>query len=568
MSLTRRQLLHASAASGAVLLLSGGRVPRRVFAPFVWKFVDELWVPPFVDGTDTVELSLVNARHRFHSTLARSDTLAYQVPGGTNTYLGPTIVVPTGHQLTVRCTNAIGRHPLVRSMGLGKPPASTHLHGGNNKPQYDGLPDQTFLAEKTYVYDNDQDAAALWYHDQALGMARYNVYAGLAGAYLLRDISVSGIDTGSGDFLPPPPYEIPLILQDRTLEPDAALSYPNAWVPEFFGSMAVVNGTAFPFLAVERGVYRFRLYNASNSRFYRLSLRLRPSGEAVRFFQIGSDGGLLNSPVSMSQLLVAPGERADLLVDFRGLPTGAVVELANDAPTPYPFGARLGHPQGPAIGSVMQFRVSSGSGWQPGRNRRLADIDLRPLTPIQRLDKAAVGAKVRSHSLIEMSNLLGRPTMLTLDNRTFASQEYAGTPVSRESVEVWEFANTTAETQPIHLHLVQFQVLNRQPFDVKGYIHTYVTASDVVLPNTPPYPAPSAKHYLRGKAQPPAPNEMGWKDTVQAPPGMVTRIVVPFGRAAVDAPVAARNVHAGDYVWDCQILEHADNDMVQRYRIM
>lgn len=566
MLLTRRQLLHASAATGAVMFLTAGKSPPRGYGPVQWKFIDELSVPPFVEGATTLDLSLVNARHQFHSTLPPTDTLAYRLPHGRNGYLGPTIVVPTGHQLTVRSRNDIELQPLMRPFGVGRPPAATHLHGGNVEPGQDGRPYDTFMDLRTYEYANNQDAAGLWYHDQALGMARLNVYAGLAGAYLVRDVSVSGIDTGRGDFLPPPPYEVPLILQDMSFGRSGAMAYPEAWVPEFFGNSAVVNGTAFPFLEVERGVYRFRLYNASNARFYRLSLRERSSGKATRFWQIGTDGGLLNSPVPLTRLLIAPGERADLLVDFRAQPKGTILELANDAPAPYPLGAHLGHPGGAALGSIMQFRVTSSSGWAPGRNQSIAGMNLRPLTPIRRLDKVAAHAKVRSHSLIETTNLLGRPTMMTLDNRTFTSRDYQSRPVSPESVQVWEFANTTLDSQPIHLHLVQFQVLNRQPFDAGAYLKNYGHTNQV-LTNMPPYPAPSPSPYLTGRSRDPAPNEMGWKDTVQAPPGMVTRIVVPFGRGAVDAPVAARNVHSGDYVWSCQILEHVDNEMVQRYRI-
>jgi FtsP/CotA-like multicopper oxidase with cupredoxin domain len=549
------------------MLLSAGKSVRQAEGPLIWKFVDQLWVPPFVDASKGVDLTLVSTQHQFHSSLSAAETLAYRLPGGRNGYLGPTLVVPTGQQVTVTCRNSIGVHPLDASVGPGRPPAATHLHGGNTRPEYDGGPDDTFMHDRTYVYDNDQDAAGLWYHDQAHGMTRLNVYAGLAGAYLVRDIAVTGIDTGRGDYLPPPPYEIPLILQDRSLTRDGALSYPTGWHPEYFGDTAVVNGTAFPFLPVARGVYRFRLLNGSNARFYRLGLTLRPSGRTMGFLQIGTDGGLLNAPVPLTGLLVAPGERADLLVDFRDLPAGSIVELTNSAPTPYPAGPGPGHPGGPALGGIMQFLVTSGSGWGPSRNLPLEQIRLRPITPVRRLEKAAASAKVRSHSLLETVNLVGQPTMLTLDNRTSGSEDYRSRPVSPDTVEVWEFANTTRQTQPIHLHLVQFQVLNRQPFDAAAYLKAYGVATTMLLPDMPPYPAPSPTPYLNGKVRRPAANEMGWKDTVQAPPGMVTRIVVPFGRRAVDEPVAARNVHSGDYVWLSQILEHQDNDMVQGYRI-
>lgn len=566
MALTRRQLFQASAATGAVLVLSAGRSRRPVRAPLDLKRAEELRVPPFVDGASDLELDLVNATHQFHATLPASDTLAYRLRGGTNGYLGPTIVVPTGRPLTIRSRNSIRAHPLAAAAGAGKPPAATHLHGGNSRPDEDGRPYDTFLRERTFVYDNDQDAAGLWYHDQALGMTRFNVYAGLAAAYLVRDIAVTGIDTGHGEFLPPPPYEIPLILQDKTLGADGQLSYPTAWAPEFFGSSAIVNGTVHPFLGVKRGVYRFRIYNGANARFFRLGLEVRHSGRRLPFLQIGTDGGLLNAPVPLTRLLLAPGERADLLVDFREVPAGTVMELTNDAPTPFPYGPHPGHRGGPPLRSAMTLQVSSGSGWKPTQVRALERMNLRPITPVRRLDKAARKAKVRSHSILENVGVLGLSTVVNLDNRSFESEDYKRTPVRLDSVEVWEFANTTRNTHPIHLHLVQFQVLNRQRFDVAGYLWDY-GGSQVVIPDMPPYPAPSARPYLLGRVQPPAAQEMGWKDTVQAPPGMVTRIVVPFGRGAVDTPVAARNVHRGDYVWSSQILEQQDAGMLQRYRI-
>lgn len=565
MLLTRRQMLHASAATGAVAFLTAGKSSPRAAGPRLVKFQDELWVPPFVEAGAGLDLALVSTTHRFHSALPPTETLAYRVPGGSNGYLGPTIVVPTGHALTVHALNETGRHPFSRSLANGKTPTATHLHGGNVQPDQAGRPDDTFVDSRTYVYDNAQDAAGLWYHDQALGTARLNVYAGLAGMYLVRDVPLSGIDTGAGDYLPPPPYEVPLVLQDRSFARDGSLVYPSTWVPGFFGDTAVVNGTAFPFLPVERGVYRFRLCNAANARFFRLALRLHPSGEELRLWQIGTDGGLLNAPVPLRRLLLAPGERADVLVDFRGLEKGAVAELVNDAKAPY-YPAP-GYPGAPSLTSLMQLRVTSGDGWAPQRGEPIEGMNLRPLAPVQRLDPVATRAKVRSHSLVETSNLIGRPTLMALDNRSYDSRDYTTVPTAAESVEVWELANTTAETQPIHVHSVQFQVLNRQPFDPTAYLRNYGPTRRLPLPDLPPFPAPSPTPYLTGKARGPAANESGWKDTVQAPPGMVTRIVVPFGREAVATPVAARHVYPGDSVWSSQILEHADNEMVQRYRV-
>jgi FtsP/CotA-like multicopper oxidase with cupredoxin domain len=551
------------------------------------RFVDPLAVPAYVDGTAAVGLTMVNAKHRFHGGLGDAATLTYRLSSGRviadgspplRGYLGPTIVVPTGHPTTVKVTNRIVEHPLARSVDTNlhgvsrrdaeRPRTSTHLHGGNTAPEHDGGPLDTFRDSHTYHYENEQDATGLWYHDHALGITRLNVHAGLAGGYLIRDTAESGIDTGSGKHLPPPPYEIPLVIQDRTFRPAGALFYePAPWAPEFFGDTAVVNGVAQPYLRVARGMYRFRLVNGSNARFFRLSLRVRGTGDRLPFFQIGGDGGLFNRPVPLRRLLIAPGERADLLVDFRDLRVGARVEMHNHAVVPFPSGEEATEDSRP-LRQVMQFRVTAARGWRP-RNP-ISGMDLRPVTKVTRLDRVAASARVRTHSLVEILTEDDEVVMGTLNNRTFHSMDFAekDAPVSPNSVEVWEFANTTMDAHPIHLHLVQFQVLNRQPFDGDDYLEAhYVGANGRIRPNTGPYPAPSPRRFLNGRVHPPRANELGWKDTVIAPPGMVTRVVVPFGRGAVKAPIASRKVYSGDYVWHCHILEHEDNDMMQRYRI-
>lgn len=518
-------------------------------------------------------------------------------PGTPNAagYLGPTIVATTGEQLTVRVVNSIVDHPLpidttihgAEQADNAKPRTVTHLHGGNTRPADDGGPEDFFRDEHTYVYDNTQDAAGIWYHDHALGITRVNVYAGLAGGYLIRDTAETGIDTGAPDgALPVGKYEVPLIIQDKLIGADGQQVYDGGtWMPEFFGDTPVVNGIAFPFLSVDRGVYRFRAYNASQARFYRVGLKVKSTGRALAFFQIGSDGGLLNTPVQLTNLVLGPGERADLLVDFRGLKTGELVEMGNNAPTPFPNGPRNFHKGGAPLPQIMQFRVTGTAGWAPPAP--IPGMNLRPVTPITRLDPVAA-VKTRTHSLVEVMGLdaAGQmaPVMALLNNRSLHDNtEYQGQPVTKNTLEVWEFVNTTVDSHPIHLHLVQFQVLNRQPIDTVAYLAASgydrsgdgMLTEDEVGQGTYPAPAPTAAQLIGPPQLPPA-NERGWKDTVAVPPGMVTRIVVPFGSGAVSTPIAARAVHVpdysatppeNDYVWHCHILEHEEKDMMQYYRI-
>ena len=189
-----------------------------------------------------------------------------------------------------------------------------------------------------------------------------------------------------------------------------------------------------------------------------------------------------------------------------------------------------------------------------------------------------MAARTRTRSLVEIMGADG-PRMALLDNRPFGSTEFAqlDEPVRPGTTEVWELVNTTVDAHPIHLHLVQFQVLDRQPVDTAGYLEAAgyeVSPEGWLVEGTGDYPAPPVTPYLLGRAaQPPAANERGWKDTVVAPPGMVTRILVPFGHEAGEGlPVAAREVHVpgpgdNDYVWHCHILEHEENDMMQYYKI-
>lgn len=599
MSLTRRQVLQVSAVTGVAVTVGVRPTAAMGAPPQIKKWVDALAIPPVITGS-TIEMSMIRSTHTFHSALAPSATLAYRcdagtlVAGGTPSaagYLGPTVVATTGQPLSVRMVNSIGStggHPLpidsttipdAEAEDQLSPRTSTHLHGGNTRPAHDGGPEDDFRDEHTYHYDNTQDAAGLWYHDHAIGITRVNVYAGLAAGYLIRDTPSTGIDTGAGDSLPAGDHEIPLIIQDKTFGADGAQVYDDGtWMPEFFGNIPVVNGIAYPHLMVSQGVYRFRTYNGSNARFYRLGLKVKSTGAAHPFFQIGSDGGLLNQPVPLTRLVLGPGERADLLVDFRGLRNGELVEMGNNAPTPFPFGPRNLRKGGAPLPQIMQFRVTGAPGWVP--EAPVAGMDLRPVTPVVRLDDAAAapGVRVRSHSLVEIMGPDG-PVMALLNNRVLHDEDYAdpAEAISPDSLEVWELVNTTVDAHPIHLHLVQFQVLDRQGLDAEGYLAASGYQTDDnggLVPGTGPHPAPSPTPYLTGARQLPPPNERGWKDTVVAPPGMVTRIAVPFGSGAVTSPIAARAVHVpnhaggeNDYVWHCHILEHEENEMMQYYRI-
>jgi len=380
-----------------------------------------------------------------------------------------------------------------------------HVHGAKTPPESDGYPEDWYVPGKsrTYFYPNGQDAAALWYHDHAMGINRLNIYAGMFGLFLIRDDFEDALNLPKGAF------EIPLVICDRLLRQDGQLDYPvsgdpdHPWVPEVFGDVMVVNGKAFPFLNVEARTYRFRVLNASNGRFLHLAL-----SSEQKLHQIGTDQGLLAAPVPLDRSLVAPGERADLIVDFTGR-AGQQIVLQTDA-----F-------------QVMQFRV--GPAKSPDTSSLPAMLRPVPKTP----ESAAV--KTRPLALIENMTLKGESMSMLLNNTPWHM------PVTEnpelDSVEIWSFINTTDDSHPIHLHLVRFQILDRRRFEP----FFYQTRGEV---------------RYTGPVTPPAPEEAGWKDTVRADPKMVTRIIVRF------------EGYLGRYVWHCHVLEHEDNEMMRPYDVI
>ncbi|WP_437644501.1 multicopper oxidase family protein [Sorangium sp. So ce362] len=461
----------------------------------------------------------------------------------------------------------------------GPVPIVTHLHGMVRVAQEsDGYPEAWYLPAATdipegyaetgtfydyykrtsplghlwepgaavFEYPNDQRAATLWYHDHALGITRLNVYAGPAGFYLLRG--------GPGD-LPPGvlpgsartrddchgsgTYEIPLVIQDRSFNDDGSLFYPATrdpefadvyipngdvppiWVPEFFGDVMVVNGRPWPFLNVEQRRYRFRILNGSNSRFLLLKM-----DNGLPFWQIGSDSGFLPCPVERDTLLLAPAERADVIVDFSRVRVGTPIVLRNLGPD----GPFNGGPQPPAdpetTGQVMQFRVV------PARSRdtstpphRLRLPRLKPLGDVDAVRRVSLNevTSTSDPAAGPIAALLGtfRPPGSDTAKPLFWDDPVTENPATG-STEIWEIYNFTMDAHPIHVHEVHFEIVDRQPFD--------------------------------GAPRPPEAGEEGFKDTVIALPDEITRIKMTFEKP-------------GRFVWHCHILEHEDNEMMRPYQI-
>jgi spore coat protein A len=441
------------------------------------------------------------------------DVPATRFWGYAGSFPGPTIEARGSQGVLIEWVNQLPtRHflPIDHTLcGAGKDRpdvrAVTHVHGAKAPPESDGYPENwtTPGQSSLFHYPNQQEAATLWYHDHAMGIERLNQYAGLLGVYLIRDAAEETLD------LPRAPYELPLVLCDRLFGQDGQLRYstsgaPDApWIPEIYCDAHLVNGKLFPYLDVEPRRYRFRVVNASNSRFYDLSFS---NGGA--FHQIGTDQGLLPAPVPLTALTLAPAERADLLVDFSA-GAGQKILLESQA-----F-------------ELMQFRVAAGPRARPTPLPR----KLRPVRKIA--ESAAV--VTRTLKLNEYHDPQAHRMLMLLDGKHWHD------PVSEkpelDSVEIWQLMNLTDDSHPIHLHLVRFQILNRQLFDADEY-------------------RTSGKLELVRAPMPPALNEAGWKDTVRVDPGTITRIIVKF------------EGYTGRYVWHCHLLEHAANEMMRPFEVV
>jgi len=564
----------------------------------------------------------------------------------------------------------------------GSIPAAVHIHGGMVPPQLDGGPDSWFTSDGSsvghayYSRDNNNpknyaiyrypnslmEGTLIWFHDHTLGATRLNVYAGLAGGYLIADPALDPANL---------PDRVPLVVQDRMFDTNGQLFFPSAslggllwtpnpehpyWVPEFLGDVIVVNGKSWPFMAVAPKRYTLMFINGSNARTYEMSLTDRVSKNfGPPLWVIGTDGGYLDAPVKIdplaagnNKLVMMPGERYWVIVDFKGFEAGKIGPnglpysgnwlLKNTAKSPFPAGAS---PNGNTTGRIMEFRVAGGP---------VTDTSFNPATPGARLRGGTgqgpaiirlSGATRQATRQLTLNEVMGMPQGVPKDPVTGQPANYPGGPLEilvnntkwngkritgvnnnmmytfepREdftpdgtnknwlserpeegTTEVWEIVNITADAHPIHLHLVQFQLLNRQNFNTTKYNKAYAAAFpvgyDYVMGATvgpgafipgygPPLDYktgnpralggnPDITPFLQGAAIPPLPQENGWKDTVTMYPGQVTRILVrwaPTDLPATTPPGNATftfNPNGGHgYVWHCHIIDHEDNEMMR-----
>ena len=532
--------------------------------------------------------------------------------------------------------------------------------------------------KSVYYYDNKQEPGTLWFHDHALGATRLNVYTGLAAFYFIRDPDNEPRNLPSG------PYEIELAIQDRQFDINSQLFFPDGsdpnasvtnlngtppnpdvhpfWIPEFIGDVAVVNGAPWPYLNVEPRRYLFRLLDGSNARMYHLTFGGAP------MWLIGADDNYFNEPQKVDSVFFAPGQRLYVLVDFTNF-AGQTLTMTNDASVPFPSGLNPGDlhlvpgaPGQAGMAQIMQFRVASSTTSE--------DKSCNPAPDCSNPFQAYYGECKRPNPFVDMTwhaatNYIGGGSFISLptpgvvidQSRQLVLKEVMGPggPLmvlvnntrwngqlspsiaaifpdgiselpQQGAIEQWEIINLTADAHPIHTHLAQFQLMNREtlhPYYPTLWEALFGAWGDVpLLPGCTPgsvcpgYGPPlayegstnffnafplslqQAGDYAIGgnpfindqgwfnpmhlndlapSVRSFPPEDTGWRDTVIMHPGEITRILIRW--QPTSSPItyyqslAGTNLYEFDptagpgYVWHCHIIDHEDNEMMRPYKV-
>ncbi|KAH8964100.1 hypothetical protein BDL97_04G046000 [Sphagnum fallax] len=608
--------------------------PSPVLEPFVDKLPRLKAI--HIHNRKQLTLGAYKITQKLHRDLPPTPLYAFGTSRDTASYPGPTLEARRGVESYVRFENHIHdrQHMLRVDKTLmwanpqtssndnddsgGGVPIVPHLHGGEVESSSDGYPDAWFTATggggvalhgpayrtQNYTYANSQPATMLWYHDHSLGIVRLNVLSGLFGAYIIREDEDE--DTSSSSkaeleknrssrtsyswMLPKEEEELVLLLHDMQFFPDGSINFPTigdspkmhpSWCPEYFGDTILVNGKAWPYVRVQPRMYRLRVVNAANARFFQLSL----SDERLSFVQIGTDGGLLDRPQVLSELTIAPAERIDFLIDFALLGSGAhEILLLNSGPAPFPSGDPAFSP--PRTKNVMKFFVVKDSPRQrqnPEPERARIPAQLRggeteedeeassALVKTVPIESFLQEANWRTNFMVEFDDKDDSPTHSLLSNHSWSD------PVTEKPVlgatEVWEFINFTPDAHPMHIHLVQFRFLNQQSFNQSLSQTTMGMGMGMEVGEEGKscsfhLPFPDPRSCFTEEPRGPAANQVGWKDTIVSWPGNVTRLLLQWTSRDGDGSGSGQffpfDATAGPgYVWHCHILDHEDNEMMR-----
>jgi len=438
-------------------VMAGGEnrsIPPFLFGAGGTPFTQALYIPPVLTPA-----SMTSTTDSYDLAIREADVEI--IPGKLTRIMGfngltpgPTIRARVGRQVVMSHSNGLP----VTTLGGTPGDVAIHLHGGHVPSSEDGFPTDVIRpgAGRSYTYPNNQLPSTLWYHDHVMDYTGPHVWFGMAGFYILADDYEDNLGLPSGA------YEIPLAIQDRNFDSTGKLVYTRNRMGET-GNTILVNGTIQPNFKVASRKYRFRVLNGSNARKYRIAL-----SNGQPFHVLGMEGGLLPAPVQVTSLVLAPAERADIVVDFSSLPVGSSVVLQNS----------LGSG---STANIMRFDVDR---VEPDTSQ--LPLGLRPLEKLS----ASQAARTRTFTFSGgMMGMMGGAPWL-INGKPFDPDRVDADP-KLGTVEIWEFRNMSMMDHPAHLHQAMFQIL-----DING--------------------------------NPPPPTHAGWKDTVNVPPMGTVRIIMRF----------------------------------------
>jgi len=420
-----------------------------------------------------------------------------------DTYLGPIFNVQTGQTIRIHFTNELPESSIVHWHGLHVPVAA------------DGHPRLVIDTGETYVYDFTvaDRAGKYWYHPHPHGRTGTQVYAGMAGLFIIHDENEAALGLPSGE------YDLPIVLQDRIFNAENQLVYGGRGMMDqmmgFLGDQLLINGQADFSLSVETRPYRLRLLNGSNSRIYKLAW-----DDGTPLTVIGTDGGLLEKPVEKEYITLAPAQRIELWVDFSGDEVGTERNLVN-----LPFNA---------YGGTNGYRVMPVKVEKEVQVAATLPENLSTITP----HDTTQAVNRRSPRTFELA--MGAGMRWSLNGRTFEMEAVADDEIVKlGDLEIWEFANLAGGgmgmgmmneslPHPMHVHGLQYQIVERE-IDSSGR-NTWETLKDGFV-------------------------DEGWHDTVLVLPGERVKIALKF------------EDFTGLYLYHCHNLEHEDMGMMRNYRV-
>lgn len=444
------------------------------------SFSNPLAIPSVVGATTTLTPQSVTTNI---SGLGNVTGLGYTANG----LLGPTIKLNSGQTADINLVNQLGEKTNI------------HWHGLKVPADMDGHPENTVAAGASFNYQFtiNQRAGMYWYHPHPDMLTGKQVFQGLAGLFIVNDDEETALNLPSGN------RELPLVIQDKRISSGAIPYNPTMeeQMTGFMGQFVLVNGVNSPMQLVETAKYRIRILNGSNARIYNLAL-----SNGASFTLIGNDGGLLATPQGVNNLMIAPGERADLIIDFSSMMLNSEVFLISKT-----FNG--GNAQGTQEFKILKFKVDT----------QVNDNVIIPtsLSAISQLTES-MATKTRNFDIqnTSMKHGSGHNMSHTINDKTFditRIDEF----INNGAIEVWTFDNTDGkEPHPMHLHGVQFQILSRT----------------------------GGRNAL-------SPLESGWKDMVLCMPGEKVKIIIPF------------NAYTGKFMYHCHNLEHEDTGMMGQFQV-